>query len=42
MDDWFKKVVRALATLGVDLIKPVNRGEVQPEIQNNPKWFPYF
>ncbi|XP_055961841.1 protein ALP1-like [Mercurialis annua] len=33
---------RALATLGVDLIKPMNRGDIQPEIESNPKWFSYF
>ncbi|KAL5699871.1 hypothetical protein ACHQM5_030707 [Ranunculus cassubicifolius] len=39
---WFKLIIRALAALGTELIKPVNRGAVQPEIQRNPKWFPYF
>lgn len=39
---WFKAVTRALATLGTHLIKTVNRGDVQPEIQCNRKWYPYF
>ena len=39
---WFKMVIRSLAALGTHLIKPVNRGPVQPEIQSNPKWYPYF
>ncbi|XP_031101826.1 uncharacterized protein LOC116005724 [Ipomoea triloba] len=35
-------VVRALVRLGREIIKPVNRGTVQPEILGNPKWYPYF
>ncbi|XP_074322880.1 uncharacterized protein LOC141659852 [Apium graveolens] len=30
---WFKRVLRALKILGVDIVKPVDRGEVQPEIR---------
>ncbi|XP_031119507.1 uncharacterized protein LOC116022779 [Ipomoea triloba] len=37
-----KRVVRALVRLGREIIKPVNRGPVQPEILGNPKWYPYF
>ena len=39
---WFKKVVRSLASLGTHLIKRTDKGLVQPEIQNNPRWYPYF
>ncbi|PIA28380.1 hypothetical protein AQUCO_07000009v1 [Aquilegia coerulea] len=39
---WFKWTIRALAALGTNLIRPVNRGQVQPEIQSNQKWYPYF
>ncbi|PIA58824.1 hypothetical protein AQUCO_00500634v1 [Aquilegia coerulea] len=39
---WFKWTIRALAALGTNLIRPVNRGQVQPEIQSNRKWYPYF
>ena len=39
---WFKMVLRAFASLATTLIQPVNRGDVQPKIRNNDKWFPYF
>lgn len=39
---WCKLIIRALAALATHLIKPVNRGPVQPEIESNPKWYPYF
>ncbi len=40
---WFNKVLRALATMGKDIIRPVNRGGlVQSEIRRNHNWYPYF
>ena len=39
---WTKIVIKALATFGTHLIKYKNRGQVQPEIHANPKWYPYF
>ncbi|CAH9126372.1 unnamed protein product [Cuscuta epithymum] len=37
-----KRVVRALARLAKEVIKPINRGPVQPEIIEKPKWYLYF
>ncbi|XP_071723763.1 uncharacterized protein [Rutidosis leptorrhynchoides] len=39
---WAKKVLRALIGLSQTIIKFRNRGNVQPEILDNLKWFPYF
>ena len=39
---WFEKVLIAVCKLGTKIIRPRDRGEVQPEIATNPKWFPYF
>ena len=39
---WSKRVIRALATFGNQLIKYIDRGVVQLEIYNNPRWYPYF
>lgn len=39
---WFKKVLKALKAFAVTVVKPVDRGEVQPEIRANPRWYPFF
>lgn len=37
-----KTTVRALVALGNEIIRPQNRGHVQPEILRNKKYYPYF
>ncbi|KAK9047825.1 hypothetical protein SSX86_033213 [Deinandra increscens subsp. villosa] len=39
---WFKKVLRALKAFALTVVKPVDRGAVQPEILANPRWYPFF
>ncbi|KAG6510152.1 hypothetical protein ZIOFF_028161 [Zingiber officinale] len=39
---WFKRVLRAVCTLGTYIIRPYEHNDIHPHILNNPKWFPYF
>ena len=39
---YFKRVLRALKAFALNVVKPINRGEVQPEIQADPRWYPHF
>ncbi|KAG6488995.1 hypothetical protein ZIOFF_050253 [Zingiber officinale] len=39
---WFKRVLRAVCTLGTYIIRPYEHNGVHPHILNNPKWFSYF
>ncbi|KAG6478218.1 hypothetical protein ZIOFF_061653 [Zingiber officinale] len=39
---WFKRVLRAVCTLGTHIIRPYEHNGVHPHILHNPKWFPYF
>ena len=39
---WFKTVLRAVKAFALTIVKTIDRGEVQPEIQTNSRWFPFF
>lgn len=39
---WFKTVLRALKAFALTVVKPVDRGAVQPEILANSRWYPFF
>nr|KAJ0191340.1 hypothetical protein LSAT_V11C800414820 [Lactuca sativa] len=39
---WFKNVLRALKAFALSVVKTVDRGEVQPEIRANSRWYPFF
>ncbi|GJT00845.1 RNA-directed DNA polymerase, eukaryota [Tanacetum coccineum] len=39
---WFKIVLRALKAFAVTVVKSVDRGEVQPEIRADSRWYPFF
>ena len=39
---WFKIVLRALKAFAVTIVRSVDRGEVQPEIRGDSRWYPFF
>ncbi|XP_023739763.1 protein ALP1-like [Lactuca sativa] len=39
---WFKYVLRALKAFALTVVKTTNRGEVQPEIRADSRWYPFF
>ncbi|KAG6466114.1 hypothetical protein ZIOFF_076065 [Zingiber officinale] len=39
---WFKRVLRAVCTLGTHIIRPYEHNGVHPRILHNLKWFSYF
>nr|XP_043639264.1 protein ALP1-like [Erigeron canadensis] len=39
---WFKTVLRALKAFALTVVKPVDRGAVQPEILADSRWYPFF
>lgn len=39
---WFKYVLRALKAFALTVVKTTNRGEVQPQIRADSRWYPFF